>query len=300
MEYFIDILLSCMILIMLIFVTALLLVRRSSKSKPKQVQQPYLPYDDGKPRKFYITGDKHRSFKNVESFCRQMNTRKKDVLIILGDAGFNYFGDERDETLKKSVSELDITLFCIHGNKENRPANLGTYGVRNFCGGRVYYEPRFPNILFAFDGGVYTFQGRKYMVIGGAESIDKNVCIANNKPYFDDEAPDDEIKSLIESKLKSHKYRIYGMLTHTCPLRFVPSEMFLSTREKIPGSENKKKTVWKYTPKIERTTEKWLDSVYEKLHFREWFCGHYHIDKEIDDITMLYNEIRPLYMEKSE
>ena len=46
-------------------------------------------YDDGSPAKFFITGDKHRHFDRVKEFCREMNTRRKDVLIILGDSGFN-------------------------------------------------------------------------------------------------------------------------------------------------------------------------------------------------------------------
>lgn len=48
-----------------------------------------LYYDDKTPPKFYITGDKHRNFENVKRFCLDMNTKRKDVLIVLGDVGFN-------------------------------------------------------------------------------------------------------------------------------------------------------------------------------------------------------------------
>ncbi len=34
-------------------------------------------YDDGSPARFFITGDKHRNFNRVKTFCREMNTRKK-------------------------------------------------------------------------------------------------------------------------------------------------------------------------------------------------------------------------------
>ncbi len=111
-----------------------------------------LCYDDGISPKFFITGDKHRNFENVKRFCRDMNTRRKDVLIILGDAGFNYYEDARDDKLKKAISNLNITLFCLHGNKEKRPQNVGTYGIRNFCGGKVYYEPKYPNIFLLLTG----------------------------------------------------------------------------------------------------------------------------------------------------
>ena len=120
-----------------------------------------------------------------------MNTRRKDVLIILGDAGFNYYGDKRDDKLKAEISSLNITLFCLHGNKENRPQNVGTYGIRSFCGGKVYYEPKYPNIFFAIDGEIYNFEGKKYMVAGGAHSVDKMRCLEEGKPFWEDEMPDD-------------------------------------------------------------------------------------------------------------
>lgn len=254
-------------------------------------------YDDGTPRKFYITGDKHRNFKEVKSFCRDMKTRNKDVLIILGDSGFNYFDDEKDDKLKAEISALNITLFCLHGNKENRPENVGTYGVQTFCGGKVYYEPRYPKILFAIDGEIYTFEGKKYMVVGGAHSVDKTVCIEENKPFWEDEMPSDEIKAKVEERLAEENNIIYGMLTHTCPMKYLPTEMFMSTRQNavIKRKPRKAKSKKIFTPDIDRTTEQWLDDLENKLNYDIWFCGHYHIDKTYEKVIMLHNEIRPLH-----
>lgn len=151
-----------------------------------------------------------------------MNTRRKDVLIILGDTGFNYYDDKRDDNLKAEISTLNITLFCLHGNKENRPQNVGTYGIRSFCGGKVYYEPKYPNIYFAIDGEVYTFEGKKYMVVGGAHSVDKMRCLEKDLPFWFDEMPDDEIEKKVEKRLNMSENRIYGMLTHTCPIDYLP------------------------------------------------------------------------------
>lgn len=41
-----------------------------------------------------------------------------------------------------------------------------------------------------------------------------------------------------------------------------------------------------------------LDTIDNTIAYAEWFCGHYHIDKEIDKTTMLGHNIRPLYTEK--
>ena len=183
-----------------------------------------LYYDDGIPPRFYITGDKHRNFTRVKAFCKDLKTRKKDVLIVLGDSGFNYYSDERDDELKKEISGLDITMFCLHGNKENRPQNISSYGVRDFCGGKVYYEPRYPNLLFAIDGEIYNFDGREYIVVGGAHSVDKLKCLENDLPFWWDEMPCEVIKRRFENNLSDKSNRIYGILTHTDAVKAVTED----------------------------------------------------------------------------
>lgn len=256
-------------------------------------------YDDGSPAKFFITGDKHRKFNRVKEFCRDMNTRRKDVLIVLGDAGFNYYDDKRDDALKKEISELNITLFCLHGNKENRPQNVGTYGIRNFCGAKVYYEPQYPNICFAIDGQIYTFEGKKYMVVGGAHSVDKMRCLEEGAPFWYDEMPNDQIKAIVEANLKQEGNKIYGMLTHTCPIQYLPTEMFMSTRQNasIKRKPRKAKPKKLFKPDIDRSTEIWLGELGKKVTYEVWFCGHYHVDKQIDKVQMMHNDIRPLHMQ---
>lgn len=258
-------------------------------------------YDDGSPAKFFITGDKHRNFDKVKNFCRDMNTRRKDVLIVLGDAGFNYYDDKRDDELKKEISQLNITLFCLHGNKENRPQNVGTYGIRSFCGGKVYYEPQYPNIYFAIDGEIYSFEGKKYMIVGGAHSVDKIRCLKEDLPFWDDEMPNEKTKETVETKLLMEGNKIYGMMTHTCPIDYLPKEMFMSTRQNasIKRKPHKSRSKKLFKPDIDRSTEIWLGKLEKNLDYEVWFCGHYHIDKQIDKIEMMHNEIRPLHMRPS-
>lgn len=270
-------------------------------SEIRREKEPIVYYDDGTPPKFFITGDKHRNFQKTKKFCRDMRTRKKDVLIILGDSGLNYYEDERDDQLKKELEECDITWFCIHGNKEKRPQNIGTYGIRSFCGGKVYYEPQYPHIYFAMDGEIYTFEGRKYMVVGGAHSVDKMRCLAEQLPFFEDEMPDGTVKALVEDAFKKEGNTVYGIMTHTCPLKYLPVEMFLSTRQDAANKQKHRKAKPKniFEPNIDRSTEEWLDSLEEKIHYTVWFCGHYHIDKQIDKIYMMHDEIRPLHQYQS-
>ena len=54
----------------------------------------------------YITGDTHRDFNRLFRFCDRIRPSKNDAMIILGDAGFNYYGGWRDAFAKSSVSNL--------------------------------------------------------------------------------------------------------------------------------------------------------------------------------------------------
>jgi 3-oxoacid CoA-transferase subunit A len=125
----------------------------------------------------FITGDTHRDFRLVDAFCNTVQTTKGDVLMILGDAGINYLGGEEDRRLKRLLAELPVTLFCIHGNHEQRPETLGYTETARY-GGTAYWEPDFPDLLFAKDGEIYGFDGKLCIAIGGAYSIDKSIRLA--------------------------------------------------------------------------------------------------------------------------
>ena len=57
------------------------------------------------------------------------------ILIVLGDVGLNYYGGRRDRIRKMLVEALPITMFCIHGNHEQRPETLSGYTTTSWHGG---------------------------------------------------------------------------------------------------------------------------------------------------------------------
>lgn len=63
----------------------------------------------------YVTGDTHGDFQRIEDFCTRMGTSKDDIMIILGDAGINFSGGERDQLKKEWISMLPITFFVYTG-----------------------------------------------------------------------------------------------------------------------------------------------------------------------------------------
>lgn len=224
----------------------------------------------------YITGDTHGDFDRIRDFCVAFDTMEEDIMIILGDAGINYNGAPYDDYKKESLSYYPIQFFCIHGNHECRPQNIDSYIEKEFHGGIVYVEEKYPNIMFAKDGEIYDFNGLKVLVIGGAYSVDKNYRIHYGYKWWNDEQPSLEVKQQVERKLDEVNWQVDVVLTHTTPLKYEPTEAFL---EGI--NQNL----------VDKSTEIWLDHIEERLEYKKWYCGHYHIDKKIDKIELMFNKI---------
>lgn len=230
----------------------------------------------------YITGDTHRDFDRVFDFCEEYGTTKEDILVILGDTGINYYCGFRDEELKSELIQLEITLLCIHGNHEERPFELG-YDEMEWHGGTVYYEEAFPNILFAKDGEIYDFEGKKAIVIGGAYSIDKNYRLNHGLAWFDTEQPSDEIKEYVERQLDGCGWKVDYVFSHTVPIEYEPT--------------------WALNPDIDqstvdKSTEYWLQEIMDNLDFEGWFAGHYHVDSEDGPVKIVYEEFCELNVEE--
>lgn len=224
---------------------------------------------------FYITGDTHREFDRIERFCLENGTTVDDVMIILGDAGINYFGDHSDRQLKQRLSELNITLFCIHGNHEQRPWLVGDYEEMPWNNGVVYVEKQYPNLLFAKDGEIYHFNGRTVMPIGGAYSVDKYYRLRHGLGWFESEQPDEEIKAYVESQLDKVDWCVDVILSHTVPVEAEPVWAF------IPGLDQST---------VDKSTERWLQHIHDRLDFSEWYAGHYHVESEECGIRILYED----------
>lgn len=227
----------------------------------------------------YITGDTHREFERIEELCNVNDTKKDDILIILGDAGINYYLDESDIALKEYLQELPVTLFCIHGNHEERPYMIDGYEEKEWHGGIVYVESGFPDLLFARDGEIYDFNGKKTIVIGGAYSVDKYYRLSGNVPWFYTEQPDEQTMSYVERQLDKCEWKIDYVFSHTAPLKYEPRDIFL------PNINQET---------IDISTEKWLDEIENRLSYEAWFLGHYHCDRNSGRTVILFEEILEL------
>ena len=234
-------------------------------------------------KEIYITGDTHGDFRRILEFCKRMNTTKEDIMIILGDAGINYHVNDKyqewDVKLKELLKETPITLFCIHGNHEQRPYEIPTYEEEEWHGGVVYVEREYPSIKFAKDGEIYDFNGKKCLVAGGAFSVDWMHRRIHFLPWFDNEQPTEDIKRYVEQQADKVNWKVDYVFSHTAPLKYEPVEAFL------PGIDQSR---------VDKSTEEWLDTLEDRLSYERWFFGHYHIEKEIDKMKIMFRNIEKL------
>ena len=223
----------------------------------------------------YMTGDTHGRMERIEAFCKERDVKLENTFIILGDAGLNYWGDSRDVRLKEKLARIPITFFCLHGNHEMRPGPDLGYELSEYHGGKVWVEPKFPNILFAIDGEVYDFCGHSCLVIGGAYSVDKWYRLERGFGWWSDEQPSQEIKDKVERVLDERGWDVDIVLSHTCPEKYEPREVFLPMIDQST---------------VDKSTEQWLGEIEDRLHYERWYCGHYHTEKKIDKLRLMFND----------
>lgn len=221
----------------------------------------------------YLTGDTHGNFKRIINFCNERKTTKDDLMIILGDAGLNYFLNEKDEWCKNEIQKLPIRFLCVHGNHEERPFLISSYKGKEFASGIVYYEPKYPDILFAKDGEVYNLDGKSCLVLGGAYSVDKYYRLAMGYHYFASEIPAQEMKEEIINNINKLNWKVDIVLSHTVPQKYEPTEWFISNIDQST---------------VDKSVEIFLDEIENKLDYTAWYAGHYHGEKSIDKLRIMF------------
>lgn len=220
----------------------------------------------------FFTGDIHGDWSPLVEFINRVQPSKNDIIILLGDVGLNYHGGRLDKQMKIVLNDLEIPFLCVHGNHEKRPATIPTYITKEWNGGTVWYEPHYPNLIFAKDGEIYTINGLRYLVIGGAYSVDKYYRLLHGYGWWADEQPSEEIKAYVEQQVASKSFDV--ILSHTCPFKYIPREMFLPMVDQSM---------------VDDSTERWLDKIEDQADYKAWFCGHWHTDKRIDKMHFLFH-----------
>ena len=226
--------------------------------------------------RLFVTGDVHASYDNFkfekDYFPEGLTLTKDDYVIVCGDFGYiwNYEGmsEIEQERLDNLEAKPWTTLF-VDGNHECFP-RLAAYDVEEWHGGKVHKI--MPSIIHLMRGEIYNIANKKLFAFGGAQSIDKIYRI-EGKSWWPEEEPSLEEFDNAINNLEKINFKPDIIITHDLPRRYYYN-LYRSM-----GFDNK--------------TQQMLDSILEFCpDYGYWYCGHHHINKQINDRFMvLYYDI---------
>ena len=221
----------------------------------------------------FVTGDTHFPIDSDKLFKEQRGfpfatLQRTDYVIVLGD--FGLFWRKRDKYNARNmrqVQELPYTLLFLDGNHENFDW-LEEFPVIEKFGGKVQWCGK--NILHLMRGEIYTIEGKRFFVCGGATSTDKEFRRPHVSWWPRENLSGVEEREAIEN-LENSSEPIDFILTHTCPESIV-EPMFNAAV-------------------IYDVTAKFLDNVKDRLPSIPWYFGHWHEDKDWGRYHVLFQRI---------
>jgi len=239
----------------------------------------------------YAAGDTHIpidiSKLNSKNFPEQKNMTKNDYIIVLGDFGL-LWKNEIDATEKYWLLWLNnknFTTLFLDGNHENHrrlySGKLASeiidmdgcyhdeYVIEKKFGG--YVGRISPSIYHLRRGEVYTINNKKFFVMGGAHSIDKYNRI-DRVSWWKEEEPNMKEFNYGLDNLNIHNNSVDYILAHTAPM-----SILLKYIDKY----------WSC-----KSTERFLEHIITLVSFKEFYCGHVHMDIDCGDkYHLLYNKL---------
>lgn len=248
-------------------------------------------------KNWLIRGDTHGTFLWMSNGCLKDYKPEETAILILGDAGFDFYLNKTDERKKKEVEAKGYYIYFLRGNHEQRPSLVPGYEIINDpeVKGAVYCDPRFPHIRAFMDYGFYQIKGYTCLIIGGAYSVDKawrlmragNLTEETNIPkksgWFNDEqlTKEEMADCLQKVKLFHATGKVVDFVfTHTCPYSYQPRDMFLDFIDQST---------------VDNSMELWLDKVGDSVNWGVWCFGHYHADRlEAPHVEQYYNDIEEI------
>ncbi len=243
-----------------------------------------------------VVSDTHGNFLWMTNGCLNNYRPEETAIIILGDAGFDFYLNKTDERKKQEVEARGYYIYWLRGNHEARPQDVKRYEkiFDENIHGIVYCDPRFPHLRAFLDYGFYDINGYSCLIIGGAYSVDKywrlqraNLTEETNIPaksgwFNNEQLSSDEMADCLQ---KVKMFAATGkcvdfVFTHTCPTKFQPIDMFLNFIDQST---------------VDNSMEEFLEEVSYAVGWTIWCFGHYHADRiERPKVEQYYNDMEEI------
>jgi hypothetical protein len=224
----------------------------------------------------YITGDIHRYIDleklEADKFPQQENLTKDDYLIVCGDFGALWTGDEKDKHFIDIHEKKNYTTLFVDGNHENFNL-LNQYEESSWKGGKVHFLSN--SVIHLMRGQVFTIDGLKFFTMGGGTSIDKEFRHPG-KSWWPEEQPSDTEITVAMMNLYDNDWKVDYVISHTTSISNMEKMCYMKEHSKLNVL---------------------FDMLQENLDYRHWYFGHFHEDMELDaKHTAVYNDVLALNM----
>lgn len=228
------------------------------------------------------------------------NTREKelthdDIVIVCGD--FGLWHDDREERYKLDwLNNKNFTTVFVDGNHENFDRLYSDeFPVVDFHSGKAHKIR--DNIYHLIRGEVFDFGGKKFFCFGGASSHDiqdgildrdnfgttadflatvrlwnkqRKMFRINHISWWERELPtEDEFTRGLQNLIKNGN-KVDYIISHCLPQE-VASILWYTGADILT---------------------QWFNMVSHTVQFDKWYCGHYHIERQImGKFVILYDRI---------
>ena len=226
----------------------------------------------------YVRGDVHGYLEELTDFIDRFQLDENDAIIVLGDLGL--YWDKRGLYAKKFIEFYEANyrthILWIDGNHENFDLidKLEYEDSSTFkkCSDHIHYIPRGTIFYVKTEDGF-----KSCLACGGADSIDKFKRVKHLTWWEQEQITDNDIETAINN---AKDMPIDYVFTHACPLSvFHQYAPWLITLTGINQS------------KVDHTSEEKLEKLMNSIDFGQWFFGHYHLDKRLDEkFTCLFQD----------
>lgn len=224
----------------------------------------------------FVTGDKHACFESIYSFIELYDLTEEDTIIVLGDMGLFWRKDKQDSkfNIENYEKNYKTNLWFICGNHENHPQlrelELDEQGL-GYISEHIRYIPR---------GTVFELNGKTFLGIGGAESVDKCFRIPELSWWKEETITEEDIQKCIKNVDGRH---IDYILSHTCPRScFESNKVFLCTMNLNKAN-------------IDHTSEDRLEELKNAIEYGDWWFAHFHIDADLNDnFHVLFHQFKEI------
>ena len=182
--------------------------------------------------------------------------------IILGDGGFMWHGNHKADIYNyETLAHRSFPILCVIGNHEPILGMKDLNEIDIGIGETVYKINDEPFNAYLKRGKIYTIDGIRFLVLGGALSIDKDRRTPDIS-WWKNEYWDEQEKRDVFNLLKSDNTFDF-VLSHTGP-------------DSINEYLFKKNS--NYYAKSKDEVAVLNDNIRKSIHFKEWWCGHWHDD----------------------